>query len=543
MTDDMLGNLGKTINNQIVLRLTALISTVRLLVEQADLSTDKQQSFVALVRRYSALLTDEINTVQPQLSGGDHARLKQTLVDLSQPVQELQQHLDSDSAIPDRETLRKLQNQLNKFYDAMRVSITETGTFQIVRSESDDKKSDITDLLDLVDEEKEEAAAEAEPDSSGGLPDADDQTPSTKPTKPAQTIAPPQPQPAPVGRLDTGANAGDDMDDDVDDFTGMSPPEPEEEESDSHADDTLRRRPGGIAERAAAERQRREEGKARTRDSDVTQTHLPAAADPNAVKVAAYYPKEIKPDDWQPLKAYVFRTFAADKVAEDAGKQLGGLIATMRKVIRSVGRTLQDGATVTISPTLPGFQFNPPQADVGFYEDWHRADFKLRAVNAEKLVATNGRLTFSVEGVIVADLPLSVYVTDTPSAADSTHNSEAKLYQSIFCSYSHDDAHIVERVERAYKALGMEFLRDVHSLKAGEDWDNALIRLIEKADIFQLFWSSTAASSDHVRREWEHAVKLKRESFIRPVYWEQPMPPVPSALNAVHFAFQPDLVK
>ncbi len=532
MTDDSLHNLGKTINNQIVLRLTALISTIRLLVEQADLSTEKQQSFVALVRRYSALLVDEINTVQPQLSDRDHARLKQTLVDLNQPVQAIQQHLDSDSATPDRETLRKLQNQLNKFYDAMRVSITETGTFQIVRSEADDKKPDMTDLLDLVDERKEEAAAEAEPDSFGGLPAAGEQTPSTKPTKPAQAIAPPQPQPTPVGRVDTGANAGDDMDD----FTGTAPPEPEDEaDDDSPADETLRRRPGGIAERAAAERQRR--------DSDVTQPHLRAVPDPNAVKVAAYYPKEIKPDDWQPLKAYVFRAFAADKVAEDAGKQLGGLIATMRKVIRSVGRTLQDGATITITPTLPGFQFNPPQAVVGFYEDWHRADFKLRAVTAEELVAANGRLTFSVEGVIVADLPLSVYVTEAPSAGASTHSSEAKLYQSIFCSYSHDDAHIVERVERAYKALGMEFLRDVHALKAGEDWDDALIRLIEKADIFQLFWSNTAATSDHVRREWEHAVKLKRESFIRPVYWEQPMPPVPPALNAVHFAFQPDLVK
>jgi hypothetical protein len=34
---------------------------------------------------------------------------------------------------------------------------------------------------------------------------------------------------------------------------------------------------------------------------------------------------------------------------------------------------------------------------------------------------------------------------------------------------------------------------------------------------------------------------MKRE--IRPVYWQQPMAPVPPSLNAIHFAYLPELAE
>ncbi|MFN8561706.1 MAG: toll/interleukin-1 receptor domain-containing protein [Anaerolineae bacterium] len=128
-----------------------------------------------------------------------------------------------------------------------------------------------------------------------------------------------------------------------------------------------------------------------------------------------------------------------------------------------------------------------------------------------------------------------------PSAAPASDSRP--IYQSIFCSYSHKDTQIVERVERVYKALGMTFLRDVVTLRSGQDWDAELLRLIEQADIFQLFWSSAASQSQAVRKEWLHALSLKRQdrAFIRPVFWEQPMPPPAPELAAIHFAYEPEL--
>jgi hypothetical protein len=61
--------------------------------------------------------------------------------------------------------------------------------------------------------------------------------------------------------------------------------------------------------------------------------------------------------------------------------------------------------------------------------------------------------------------------------------------------------------------------------------------MIERADIFQLCWSQAAKLSKYVEKEWSHALKQGRlPSFIRPVYWETPMPEPPAELAHLHFA-------
>ncbi len=265
------------------------------------------------------------------------------------------------------------------------------------------------------------------------------------------------------------------------------------------------------------------------------------AAEP--VQFSAYYPREAAPNAWQPLRAYVFKPTASDAVAGDAAKELGALLPSYRETERPAQSHIAEGTLITATPQLAGFQFNPPSAQVAFYEDWQRFDFKLRAADAPLDQASNGAITFTVEGVIVADIPLSIYVGAAAAENAPPASATRPIYQSIFCSYSHKDTQIVERVERAYKALGMTFLRDVETLRSGQDWDAELLKLIDRADIFQLFWSSASSQSSAVRKEWLHALSLKRQdhAFIRPVYWQQPMPPPAPELAAIHFAYEPDL--
>lgn len=275
---------------------------------------------------------------------------------------------------------------------------------------------------------------------------------------------------------------------------------------------------------------------------------LPGALrDASAVRFAAYYPREVLHNEWQPLIAYMYRGMLEARIAEDARQQLGDRLSTMRRVEQQSGRPIAPGALITATPYLPGFDFNPPRQQLGFFEDWHRLDFKLRATPAAPLhQAANGHLTFTVEGVIVAQIPLAIFVEDEPSlAAAEIQTAAQQLYQAIFCSYSHEDTPIIERVERAYLALGLDYLRDVRTLRSGQDWDDQLLQMIAGADVFQLFWSQAAARSPYVEREWRHALAYleQRPAFIRPVYWEQPMPPVPQELGAIHFSHQPDLIR
>ena len=69
------------------------------------------------------------------------------------------------------------------------------------------------------------------------------------------------------------------------------------------------------------------------------------------------------------------------------------------------------------------------------------------------------------------------------------------------------------------------------------------MRLIEEANVFQLFWSHNAMRSQFVRQEWEYALSLRRPEFIRPTYWETPFPEAPETglppehLRRIHFHF------
>ncbi|MCS6869952.1 MAG: toll/interleukin-1 receptor domain-containing protein, partial [Anaerolineae bacterium] len=67
--------------------------------------------------------------------------------------------------------------------------------------------------------------------------------------------------------------------------------------------------------------------------------------------------------------------------------------------------------------------------------------------------------------------------------------------------------------------------------------------LIERATIFQLFWSENSAKSEFCREEWRYALQTPRGretngvGFIRPVYWRKPMPTPPEELKHLHFAY------
>jgi hypothetical protein len=263
---------------------------------------------------------------------------------------------------------------------------------------------------------------------------------------------------------------------------------------------------------------------------------------PSTIQFSAYYPREVLPMEWNPLTAYIFRAEAADQIAEDAHRQLGPRVADMRRVSQPTRAPINDGALMTCTPYLDGFQFNPPSITIGFFEAWHRLDFKLRALPQVVNRASNGFLTFTSSGLIVADIPLSVFVTES-AAQTVTPTPAAKAYEAVFISYSRKDEPVVKRAETLYRLIGADYMRDLLSLKAGEKWDEKLLEFIDRADIFQLFWSQTASQSEAVEKEWRHALRLsmQRPAFIRPVYWQQPIPNVPPELSHINFAYIPEL--
>ena len=295
-------------------------------------------------------------------------------------------------------------------------------------------------------------------------------------------------------------------------------------------------------------------------EDDVDIRYCPAEPTPppptdDNVQFTVYRPQVVAPAKWYDLVAAAHLDAARpeadpaepsplDRVRRKAEAILGDRFDEYAPLTHDALQGVPQGSELTFAFEMPGVEFNPARVSFGWWEDEHTVQVRLRASPTLEGKTARGRMTVFLGAIILADVPFSLRV-DSSRAADrprlEPEREAVRRYRRIFASYSHRDLPIVEQFEAFVEATGDRYLRDHKVLRAGEAWDDRLLELIAEADVFQLFWSRNALASPHVRREWEHALSLGRENFIRPVYWESPLPQAhglpPEPLTRIHFQF------
>jgi TIR domain-containing protein len=114
-------------------------------------------------------------------------------------------------------------------------------------------------------------------------------------------------------------------------------------------------------------------------------------------------------------------------------------------------------------------------------------------------------------------------------------------YRRAFVSYASPDRPEVLRRVQAFKIAGMSVFQDILDLGPSERWERALYREIDTCDVFLLFWSRAAASSERVAKEIDYALARKegdedRAPDIQPVPIEgPPVVPPPERLRGLQF--------
>lgn len=96
--------------------------------------------------------------------------------------------------------------------------------------------------------------------------------------------------------------------------------------------------------------------------------------------------------------------------------------------------------------------------------------------------------------------------------AASQDRVRLKRHKRVFLSYSSKDRDTVSAIATAYEAAGVQHFFDRTSLKSGEEWSPRLRQEIDRADLFHLCWSKSAAESEWVEKEAEHALTRRRRS-------------------------------
>ncbi len=273
------------------------------------------------------------------------------------------------------------------------------------------------------------------------------------------------------------------------------------------------------------------------------------------VQFTVYRPKAIQSEKWypmlvfahlseKPLEAPQSEPDPLEEVQRQAKQVLGDRAAEYQDVIQDSRQAVPHEGELTFVPQMPGIEFNPPRRSFLWLESVHREEFRLRASPEMDGHIARGQLSVFLGPILLAEVTLSIRVESKLEAETDTRTSavdRARPYRRIFASYSHRDGWIVDQFKRFVETLGDRYLRDCVDLRAGELWDSRLQEMIEAADVFQLFWSSHSMRSHFVRQEWEHALSLRRPNFVRPTYWEDPLPASPSenlppeVLRGLHF--------
>lgn len=262
------------------------------------------------------------------------------------------------------------------------------------------------------------------------------------------------------------------------------------------------------------------------------------------VNFSAFYPKEITVEKWHTLLIYTYVPSVLEAVRKDARK-FEDEIGEIRESKPSTTK-LARGTDITVVPTCEGIMFNPESVTFQWLEDQHRAEFRLRADASLADMAGNAQVTLYVGPLIVGTLKMGILFNETGPGSVQSEEVSARIYHQddIFISYSHRDTDIVKNCKTAYEALGHNILIDFETLRSGQRWNAGLMRMIERANIFQLFWSENSSKSEFCRQEWQYALGLNRdEGFIRPVFWKDPIPEPPAELSEFHFDYAPFVVQ
>jgi hypothetical protein len=251
----------------------------------------------------------------------------------------------------------------------------------------------------------------------------------------------------------------------------------------------------------------------------------------------ALYPKEGKVETWHTLLVYAHHLRDTESVFQDAERFKDQL--PKPKGVTSHSTQIARGTEITIIPSCDGIIFNPERVVSKWMETYHRADFRFSADQSLSNDAARGQINIYAGPVLVGTLKFAMLLNETDSQVAREHEEHSIMYHQddIFMSYSHKDSAVVLACKKAYEALGFNVLIDIDTLRSGQIWNAELMQMIDRAAIFQLFWSWNASQSKYCRQEWEHALRGNKEGFIRPLYWEIPMPNPPEELCKYHFEY------
>ena len=196
------------------------------------------------------------------------------------------------------------------------------------------------------------------------------------------------------------------------------------------------------------------------------------------------------------------------------------------------------GTVLSVSLNVPGLTVDEPAEIIDWNGEPTNASFIVSVPHDVKVLGKRpGKASIYIDGIKIASVTLLLNVgyetKPLPAKVGKTHYPK-----SAFASYARKNKdEVFARMQGIQTvAKNLEIFVDVLTLRAGDRWQDELCKNIQNRDVFYLFWSQQAATSEWVTKEWQLALKLRGLDYIQPVPLEEPrIAPPPAELAELHF--------
>jgi hypothetical protein len=176
---------------------------------------------------------------------------------------------------------------------------------------------------------------------------------------------------------------------------------------------------------------------------------------------------------------------------------------------------------------------NPVQEFV-WQASWVLLDFDVQVADDAPEGTTLLKLDVVIDGFVVAPIRIDLGV-GTSVRQGGVHTAITEAAQTAFASYAATDrARVLDRVAAVKISAGLDVFLDCLSLHPGEAWKPRLAEEIRDRDVFLLFWTAAAASSEWVTWEWQTALAAKGKNGLQVHPMESGIAP-PEQLKDLHF--------
>lgn len=256
----------------------------------------------------------------------------------------------------------------------------------------------------------------------------------------------------------------------------------------------------------------------------------PAPVTPDDVQFRGTAPETINPGEYFPVKIMMYR----EDDYQRADRESAAVADRTKSASSSVFQAVK-GQEFRIALQSPDIELDCETQNMRWNGKFAAADFEVYLPESydRRQLRLRGRVYAG--DAVLTDLKLILQIS---AAQPQNVVCEKVRLRSAFISYaSADRAKVVARIQGIQLACpDMDLFFDVESLRRGENWENRLYQEIAGRDLFYLFWSQNAASSEWVKKELQYALARKTVDYIEPIPLEGPeVCPPPDSLMGKHF--------